>query len=439
MAVNDKQPLSVTHPEIANQANGWDPSTLTAGSHRICEWRCNLGHIWPAVVKDRTRGPGCAYCSGYAVLIGFNDLATTHPEIAAQAHGWDPTTVTAGSEKKLEWRCNLGHIWPATVKHRTNGRNCRYCSGNAVLIGFNDLATTHPEIAAQAHGWDPTTVSAGSNKKLEWRCNLGHIWPASVNDRTSGSGCRYCSGNAVLIGFNDLATTHPEIGAQAHGWDPTTVTAGSNKKLEWRCNLGHIWPATVASRMRGQGCRYCSGYAVLIGFNDLATTHPEIAAQAHGWDPTTVTAGNGKKREWRCDLGHIWPATANTRTSSHGCPSCSKTGFDPSEPGWIYLVRLDSNGLLQIGISNNPTSRLKEHGRNGWEPLDLVGPLDGQTAREVEQSFLRLLDARQIPRAMKFSKPFDGYTEAWRIEDLSVSSLAEVRALLRDWDGSPTL
>ena len=27
----------------------------------------------------------------------------------------------------------------------------------------------------------------------------------------------------------------------------------------------------------------------------LAETHPEIAAQADGWDPTTLTFGSGKK------------------------------------------------------------------------------------------------------------------------------------------------
>jgi hypothetical protein len=33
------------------------------------------------------------------------------------------------------------------------------------LQGFNDLATTHPELAKEAFGWDPTKVSRGSAKK----------------------------------------------------------------------------------------------------------------------------------------------------------------------------------------------------------------------------------------------------------------------------------
>ena len=35
--------------------------------------------------------------------------------------------------------------------------------------GVNDLATLHPELAAEADGWDPSEVRAGSGKKLRWK------------------------------------------------------------------------------------------------------------------------------------------------------------------------------------------------------------------------------------------------------------------------------
>ena len=44
---------------------------------------------------------------------------------------------------------------------------------------------------------------------------------------------------------------------------------------------------------------------ISIGINDLVTTHPEIAKQAFNWDPTTVTAGSGKKEKWICQKKHI--------------------------------------------------------------------------------------------------------------------------------------
>jgi hypothetical protein len=40
-----KQPLSVTHPELAKEAVGWDPIEISAGSNKKLEWVCKLGRI----------------------------------------------------------------------------------------------------------------------------------------------------------------------------------------------------------------------------------------------------------------------------------------------------------------------------------------------------------------------------------------------------------
>jgi DNA-directed RNA polymerase subunit RPC12/RpoP len=326
-------PLTTTHPEIAAQANGWNPESVTAGSSKRMEWRCESGHVWSAVVYSRLRN-GCPICAGRKVQVGLNDLVTTHPEIAAQASGWNPKKVSAGSGRNLLWSCELGHQWKATVGARTRGRGCPVCGNRKVLAGFNDLATTHPEIAAEAHGWNPKTLTFGSNKSVEWKCGRNHVWSATVNDRTGNAGgCPYCSNKRLLVGFNDLATTHPEIAALAHGWDPRELTAGSEEKREWNCDLGHSWSATVGGVVRGSGCGVCRGLQIVVGFNDLKTTHPDVASQAHGWNPKTLTAGSGKRMEWRCSLGHVWKVTVSSRTySNNGCPYCGNkrllTGFN---------------------------------------------------------------------------------------------------------------
>ena len=80
------------------------------------------------------------------------------------------------------------------------------------------------------------------------------------------SGCPYCAGKKVLAGFNDLATTEPEIAAQWHpalngALTPRMVTAGSHKKVWWLCAEGHVWKAAIYSRTGKQrrGCPVCSG------------------------------------------------------------------------------------------------------------------------------------------------------------------------------------
>ena len=59
---------------------------------------------------------------------GINDLATLFPEVAAEADGWDPSKVTAGSAKSVQWKCKEGHTWNTTPNARTckQKRGCPY-------------------------------------------------------------------------------------------------------------------------------------------------------------------------------------------------------------------------------------------------------------------------------------------------------------------------
>jgi hypothetical protein len=58
--------LKTLFPEIAKQADGWDPTQVLAGTHKKNNWICSKGHKWRTVVKDRTfRGDGCPSCSKF--------------------------------------------------------------------------------------------------------------------------------------------------------------------------------------------------------------------------------------------------------------------------------------------------------------------------------------------------------------------------------------
>jgi hypothetical protein len=318
--------LLTKFPEIAAQAHGWDPTTVAPRSSKKVEWKCKAGHISIAPVSSRTTGNGCPYCSGSKTLAGFNDLATTHPQLAAEAHGWDPHEYSKGSNYLAEWICKHGHVWKTSIsERRSKNLGCPFCSGKRALAGFNDLATTHPQLAMEAHGWDPTIVTKGSRKVKGWQCDSGHVFQMKIQERTTRRlGCQFCSGKQVLKGFNDLVTTHPEIATRAHGWDPTIVTKGSKQIKEWKCDEGHFYKSQVQSQTKGGGCSVCSGHQIIIGSNDLATMEPGVAAQANGWDPTTITVSSGRKMPWICPLGHTWNATVASRSNhTSNCPTCS--------------------------------------------------------------------------------------------------------------------
>lgn len=253
------------------------PGQFSSGSHHKAWWRCEKGHEWQALIKSRAGGAGCPVCANRLVVSGENDLATTHPELARQ---WDfrkngavtPALVFSGSHKKVWWRCEKGHSWQAMISSRTRGIGCPVCAGKTVIPDENDLASAFPVLAAQWHptkngSLTPRSCAPASNRKVWWLCPLGHEYQAAVGARTvNGSGCPYCAGRKVLKGFNDLATVEPKIAAQWHPTlngtlTPEMVTAGSARKVWWRCGEEHAWKAAIHSRTGKKkcGCPVCAG------------------------------------------------------------------------------------------------------------------------------------------------------------------------------------
>jgi predicted nucleic acid-binding Zn-ribbon protein len=52
--------------------------------------------------------------------------------------------------------------------------------------------------------------------------------------------------------------------------------------------------------------------------------------------------------------GHEWKATPNKILSGRGCPSCSKTGYNPDLPGTLYYIKIENfpEIFYKIGITN---------------------------------------------------------------------------------------
>ena len=253
--------LATRFSNIAKDADGWDPSVILGGCNTKLPWKCRLGHKWAVSPSKRTsRGDGCPYCSNKKVLPGFNDLKTRYPEIAKDADGWDPSQVMPGNTEIRQWKCILGHTYATAANWRTSqDSGCPYCSNNYALKGFNDIQTLHPEIAKEAHEWDPSTALPRSGKEVNWRCSLGHIY-SMTPDRRIGKrhNCPYCAGQRVLPGFNDLQSKYPAIAKEADGWDPRLVMPFSNKIRSWKCKEGHKWKTAPCTRSGGSGCPYCA-------------------------------------------------------------------------------------------------------------------------------------------------------------------------------------
>lgn len=259
--------LSEVHPELVAEWSDKNlpltPDRITYGSNKVVWWKGACGHEWQTSVKARSNGENCPICSGARVIEGVNDLATLKPELADEWSSKNdplkPTMVTTGSHKKVIWRDKYGHEWTATVKSRAlNGTGCPYCSHNKILVGFNDLASQHPQIASEwserNYPLKPDMVTVFANRKVWWRCSKGHEWNTLISTRSGGSGCPYCSGQLLLKGFNDFATTHPQL---AQEWSdrnlplaPDMINEKSRRNVWWKCRECGYTPKTPAGKRK---------------------------------------------------------------------------------------------------------------------------------------------------------------------------------------------
>lgn len=188
--------------------------------------------------------------------------------------GLIPEKLYSNSSKRAHWICPKGHKYEAYIYHRAEqNTGCSICAGKKILIGYNDLATTRPDLLKEWDfdknnelGFTPQNVMAGTNKKVWWICPKSHHYEAYINNRTKqNTGCPFCAGQKILVGYNDLATTRPDLLKE---WDykrnnklgitPQNVMMGSNVSAHWICPFGHNYEKVIHARSSGQGCTICS-------------------------------------------------------------------------------------------------------------------------------------------------------------------------------------
>ena len=223
------------------------------------------------------------------------------------------------------------------------------------------LAEESPEIAAEwardlNHPDTPEKTAPRSGKPVQWRCKAGHVWKASVAQRTSAlSGCPYCSGRLCLP-EDSLASLEPGIAAL---WDhtgnsgvtPDSIGPGSGKRAHWKCPEGHEWVQRVQAIVRSRG--YCAAC------NSLAFLYPDISRQ---WDwarnpgtPWDVAGASPSRRFWLCDKDptHSWQATVASRTrQGTGCRQCANLAVSPTN----NLQYLAPHLVEQFDVAGNGTT-----------------------------------------------------------------------------------
>ena len=345
--VSDNAQLMEEWNYARNVAAGIEPWEITYGSAKKVWWKCAEGHEWEARVANRKNGCNCPICSGKKVLLGYNDLETINPEVAAQ---WHPIKngkltardVVANSNKKVWWQCSKGHEWQTSISHRSRGQHCPQC--------FEESKTSFPEQAIYYYFQKATT--AHNRYRMDAKTEID-IYLPEYHVGIEYDGIYYHSGLQAALREQQKQEKLDRNGI----WLIRVKEAYDLPELTFSEDILYIKPGTSHDVLSRTICTLVSlinqhagaslqidvdvardrskiydQYVASEKANSLLVVNPQLAAQ---WHPTKnksmlpeyVSASSNKHAWWLCEQGHEWEATINSRNQGAGCPYCA--GFYP--------------------------------------------------------------------------------------------------------------
>ena len=364
--------------EFDNEANGdLDPHKITHGSKIKVWWKCSkCSEKWSAKVANRTiLGRGCPYCANQKIAVGKNDLATTHPQLAAE---WDydkndktPQEVTYGSGKKIWWKCPLGHSYPASPLHRTIGNtNCPMCnSGRQTSFAeqafyfyikklYPDAINRYTEIFDNRMELDifiPSIRLAIEYDGVFWHKNI----------RREKIKYQYCQKNNIrLIRIKEAEITDDCTGIADNIHHIDNLDDRKNlqniiifvlQDLEsWRGTFMFHYPDVNLERDKYE---ILNQYRTQQLENSLEKTHPQLVEE---WNykrnapllPSMFPAGSDEIVWWICrTCGHEWRTNIYHRAiNGTGCSVCYRKqnrGGSHAGAKAIYQFSLDGKFIKQ--------------------------------------------------------------------------------------------
>ena len=336
LGVND---LATLFPELVEEwffeKNNTMPSEYKANSHKKVWWKCDKGHSWESIIKNRTNGHGCPYCAEKKAFPGENDLITKHPFLSQEWHREkNPQTTPLGvacySNQKVWWLGICGHEWQDTPGHRVMGRGCPICNRQnktsfpeqaiyyyfsqvfsdavngytKIFPGAMELDVYIPSlqigIEYDGRAWHNSDKALSREKEKFKICKENGIRLIRIKEKASESDAQTC---------DDLIYCDSELNL--------TI-----KKLLDLCGI------ETEINVDKDRVLILEGYLSRKRLNSFEANFPKESREWHPklngtLLPSMFSCGSSEKVWWVCSKGHEWQMPINQRAQGNGCPYCS--------------------------------------------------------------------------------------------------------------------
>lgn len=262
--------------------------------------------------------------------------------------------------------------------------------------------------AKDVHGdkYDYSLVKyVNARTKVKIICSEHGVFEQTPDNHLHGHGCLMCKVEQQRFTTTKFITRAREIHGDRYDYSLVEYV-NYNSLVKLICPEHGVFEQTPNIHLQGKGCPQC----VRVNNDIFIIRSREIHGDKYDYSLVEYV-GNQIKVNIICPEHGVFEQIPTNHWYGRGCPQCAKTGFNPLEPGTLYVLVDDKQcpTLIKIGVTNNLKQRLRQLQRRTPHPVvKLVSyPFPhGADAYKLEQDVHKVyheLNARL--------KGFDGATE----------------------------
>jgi len=310
-------------------------------------------------------------------------------------------------KSRVVMACDHGHEWEASINSLVNsGRGCPKCAGQYRYTEKERIDQISLIKNIKFLGWVGEYKNQRTKAKL--RCLIdNHKWSSSVDSIINqGTGCPKCSNVYKYTEIERIDQVNNLKNISFVRW--VSQYKDKNSKAVVLCSVhGLCWSASIDALIyAGTGCPKCSCVYRYSEGERIKQINDIDGVTFVEWESCYKNAFS--KAIVMCDNGHKWSScVASLINAGTRCPTCAKSGFSPSKPGDLYLLRSECGLYVKVGISNNHENRvsqLRKRTPYHFDIIEIYHNDDGLVISELESHFHRKYESAGF-------KGFDGATE----------------------------
>ena len=264
-----------------------------------------------------------------------------------------------------------------------------------------------------------------SDFKVDIICNVhGKFEITPANHLKSKTGCTKCGLELAIEARRSNNEVFLKKAILKHNGKYLYPKLGYKSKhsvIQVYCKIhDHTFGVPAHHHLSGQGCPLCSKEDRTYSLEQIVAMAQKHHGNYYDYSETKLI----RVKEFfmvSCPHHGAFPCTPFDHARGRGhCPECHHLrGFDSSKQGTVYWLRAVNGPLdvVKIGISNQPTTRIKQLRRGtpfDFEPVALLNFDKGRDALNLETALHRIL--RDYNARLE---DFDGCTEWFKVRDLT--------------------